>query len=233
MSILSLLFARNVAEIMPLWDAADFNASNIVFGDGTTSAMRSGTMVYHGMAFQYDLKPVSRVDGDHYIFCNDDAAAFRSALHLRLGSAVASGRGVPCVILALLQLGAVLGEQLNAAAAQWHPAAIVSGFDYYREAVGQYANGAAFPALLCVGFDTTQPYTVRTRGLKWLSGQELVFDHPNMPRGHAMRYVVRLVHDIATQGAVDAAIDVPGLHAGETVRLSPDIQNDMLLAQLV
>lgn len=232
MSILSLLCAPTVIETMSAWQGTDFGKHEVAFGDGSTPAMSSGTLIYHGMAFQYDVRPSSTLAADHFIFCNLETSALQSAVHFRLGGAVASGGAVPAVTLALLQLGAVLGEALNAAAVQWHPAAVIAGFDYFSEAVTQYAGGAAFPALLCVGFDVTQSGLVRTSGLKYLSGQELVFEHPDMPRHDAMRYVVRLVHDLATQGAIDAPIEVPGLKVAETVRLTPDAESHVLFAQL-
>jgi hypothetical protein len=233
MSILSLLCVPNVVDLMSSWQRIDFGNSAMTLGDGSTPTMSSGTIIYHGMAFQYDLGPLSTLAADHYIFCNLETSALQSAVNLRLGSAVASGRAVPAVTLAMLQLGVVLGEALNAAAVQWHPAAIISGFGYFSESVTQYGNGAAFPAMLCVGFDVTQPEIVRTRGLKYLSGQELVFDHPGMPRHDAMRYVVRLVHDIVTQGAIGAPLEVRGMTAAETVRLIPDSDSNVLFARLI
>lgn len=232
MSILSLLCAHNVGELKALWHRTDFDKAGISFGDGTTPAMASGTVIYHGMAFHYEIATVSQVAADHFIFCRSETSVFHSAVQLRLGNAVASGRGVPAVVLALLQLGAVLGRDLHAATVHWHPASIISGYDYFSETVAQYAAGAAFPAMTCVGFDVTQRDVVRTHGLKWLSGQELVFEHPGLPRHEAMRYVVRLVHDIATQGAIHAPLEVRGLKANEIVQLNPDSERHMLLAQL-
>lgn len=233
MSILSLLCEPNVIDLISSWQRIDFGSSAMALCDGSTPTMSSGTIIYHGMAFQYDLKPQSTVTADHYIFCNLETSALRSAVHLRLGGAVASGRAVPAVTLAMLQLGVELGKALNVAAVQWHPAAIISGFDYFREAVTQYAEGAAFPAMVCVGFDVTQSDIIRTCGLKYLSGQELVFDHPGMPRHDAMRYVVRLVHDIATQGAIEAPLEVRGMNAAEAVRLIPNADSNVLFAQVI
>lgn len=233
MSILSLLCEPNVIDLISSWQRIDFGSSAMALGDGSTPTMSSGTIIYHGMAFQYDLKPQSTVTADHYIFCNLETSALRSAVHLRLGGAVASGRAVPAVTLAMLQLGVELGKALNVAAVQWHPAAIISGFDYFREAVTQYAEGAAFPAMVCVGFDVTQSDIIRTCGLKYLSGQELVFDHPGMPRHDAMRYFVRLVHDIATQGAIEAPLEVRGMNAAEAVRLIPNADSNVLFAQVI
>lgn len=232
MSILSLLCAHDVGALRALWHSADFAKTGMSFSDGSTAASASGTVIFHGMAFQYEIEAVSQVTADHFIFCRSETTAFQSAIKLRLGSAVASGRGVPAVVLALLELGTLLGKVLDAAAVHCRPAAIISGFDYFNESVAQYADGGAFPAMCCVGFDVTLPDVVRTCGLKWLSGQELVFEHPGLPRHEAMRYVVRLVHDIATQGAINAPLDVRGLKAGEMVRLNPDPESHTLFARL-
>ena len=49
----------------------------------------------------------------------------------------------------------------------------------------------------------------------------------------AMRYVVRLVHDLATQGAYDRALELPGLHAGEVVVVTPNPNQGKVNACLV
>ena len=48
-----------------------------------------------------------------------------------------------------------------------------------------------------------------------------------------MRYVVRLVHDLATKGCVDQKMTVPGMMVGETVLLTPDVHNKVLSACLL
>ena len=49
----------------------------------------------------------------------------------------------------------------------------------------------------------------------------------------AMRYVVRLVHDLATQGAYDRALELPGLHADEGVVVTPIPEEGKVNARLV
>ncbi|MFN3452164.1 MAG: hypothetical protein ACK4ZE_08385 [Sphingorhabdus sp.] len=156
-----------------------------------------------------------------------------SALHIDLGPAVASGRTVPAIVQLLLELGEVLGRHLHIKAVFWSPAAVVSGYAYFAEAVAQYAQGAAFPALLCVGFETSKTGIVQTTGLAWLCGQELTFEHAPLPTHEAMRYVVRLVHDLATQGAYDCEIELPGLKANEAVVVTPGLDDGKVNACLV
>ena len=48
-----------------------------------------------------------------------------------------------------------------------------------------------------------------------------------------MRYVVRLVHDLATKSCVDLKITVPGMMVRETVLLTPDMRNKVLNTLLI
>ena len=181
----------------------------------------------------YALQACPAPAATHHIFCNANLSDIQSAVHIDLGPAVASGRTVPAIVQAMLELGEVLGRNLVIKAVFWSPAAVVSGYDYYAEAVPQYAQGAGFSALLCVGFDMSTTGVVETNGLAWLCDQELSFTHPQLPAHEAMRYVVRLVHDLATQGAYDRALELPGLHADEVVVVTPSPEEGTVNARLV
>jgi hypothetical protein len=133
----------------------------------------------------------------------------------------------------MLELGDVLGRNLGIKAVFWSPADVVSGYDYYADAVAQYAEGAVFPALLCVSFDMSTIGIMQTTGLAWLCDQELTFTHPKLPAHEAMRYVVRLVHDLATQGAYDHALELPGLYVDEVVVVTPSPDQGTVNASLV
>ena len=224
MSVMSLLSAVSFADLREMWKSVDFDRLDITFDDGSNIASLSGSLLFSGVSFSYALQASPAPAATHHIFCNADLSDIQSAVHIDLGPAVASGRVVPAIVKAMLELGDVLGGNLDIKAVFWSPAAVASGYDYYAEAVAQYAEGAAFPALLCVGFDMSMNAIVQTTGLAWLCDQELTFTHPQLPVHEAMRYVVRLVHDLATQGAYDRALELPGLHADEVVvvTLSPD-----------
>lgn len=233
MSVISLLSAASFADLREMWRSVDFDRLGITFDDGSNPASVSGSLLFSGVAFSYALQSCPPPAATHHIFCNADLSDIQSAVHIDLGPAVASGRIVPAIVKALLELGDVLGRNLGIKAVFWSPAAVVSGYDYYAEAVAQYAQGAAFPALLCVGFDMSTIGTVQTTGLAWLCDQELTFTHPPLPMHEAMRYVVRLVHDLATQGAYDRALELPGLHADEVVVVTPSPDQGKVNACLV
>lgn len=224
MSVMALLSADSFADLREMWQSVDFDGLGITFDDGSDPASLSGSMLFGGVAFSCALQACPAPAATHHIFCNADLSDIQSAVHIDVGPAVASGRIVPAIVQVMLELGGVLGRNLGIKAVFWSPAAVASGYDYYAEAVAQYAEGAAFPALLCVGFDMSAIAIVQTTGLAWLCDQELSFAHPQLPAHEAMRYVVRLVHDLATQGAYDRALELPGLHADEVVvvTLSPD-----------
>jgi hypothetical protein len=230
---MSLLSAASFADLRKMWQSVDFDRLGITFDDGSDMASVSGGLLFSGVAFSYALQSCPAPAATHHIFCNADLSDIQSAVHIDLGPAVASGRIIPAIVQVMLELGEVLGRNLGIKTVFWSPAAVASGYDYYAEAVAQYAEGAAFPALLCVGFDMSTIGIVQTTGLAWLCDQELSFAHPQLPAHEAMRYVVRLVHDLATQGAYDRELELPGLHADEVVVVTPDPEQGRVNACLV
>ena len=233
MSVMSLLSAASFADLKEMWQSVDFDRLGITFNDGSNIASVSGSLLFSGVSFTYELQACPAPAATHHIFCSTDLSNIQSAVQINLGPAVASGRVVPAIVQAMLELGDVLGRNLDIKAVFWSPADVVSGYDYYAEAVAQYAQGAAFPALLCVGFDMSTNAIVQTTGLAWLCDQELTFAHGQLPAHEAMRYVVRLVHDLATQGAYDRALELPGLNSDEVVVVTPSPDQGTVNARLV
>ncbi len=231
MTPLYLLFACDDAELREQLKKMDFAEQGVNLADGSSSERSTGTLIYRGAAFDFVIANTSNPVAKYHIFCDSDLAAIRSSLGLSLGAAVASAQQVPAVIKAIMMLGEILGSALNARATYWEPASVVAGFRYFSESVTQYDNGAAFPSLVSVGFDTTTDDSIRTTGLSWLSGQELVFERDGLLVNEAMRYVVRLVHDMATNGAVDRIMDVPGMDDSEHLTLTPDVAENALIVR--
>lgn len=231
MAPLSLLFDADHKELRELFKSTAFVELGICFGDGSNPESANGTIIYDGVAFDYALDAKRPPTTDHKIFCDSDLGNVRSVISLNLGEAVASGQHVPAVIKTLMLLGESLGTQLNAKAAFWQPASVISGFRYYAETVRQYHDGAAFPCLVSIAFDTSSDEFIRTHGLAWLSGQELFFERDKLSVNEAMRYVVRLVHDIATNGIVQNAIEVPGMNDAERLIMTPDAEQNTLFVR--
>ena len=228
MAPLKLLFDQCENDLHADFCRIEHGALGISFADGSNPANVNGTVIFSGVAFDYTVTAASKPDAKSKIFCDADLGKVRSAVTLSLGAAVASGQHMPAIIQALMMLGEKLGTALGANWVYWTPASITTGFSYYSDTVEQYANGAAFPALVTVNFDTAADEAVRTTGLYWLVGQELLFERSGMPLNEAMRYVVRIVHDLATNGAVNGKMEVPGMADDERLILEPDAPSHLL-----
>lgn len=233
MSVMSLLMTRSCADLRSAWQSSDFEQLGISFVRDNSPRATTGLLIFEGVAFTYDIQQVPEFRAEKFIFCNADTNDMQSAIQFDFGPAVPGGGRVPAIVKVLMRLGEVLGELFEAKAVFWWPASILSGFAYYTEAVNQYAEDAAFPALVCVGYDTSKTDLVQTNGLAWLCGQELAFEHAPVTLHTAMRYVVRLVHDLATQGCINHVTEVQGMMAGEVVFLTPDPDNNVLIARLL
>ena len=222
MAPLFLLFEDCEQDLLGSFRRMEHEAHGVYFADGSDHAKANGTLILCGMAFDYAIHATGKPDATCRIFCDADLGKTRSAMTLDLGAAIASGQTVPAVIKALMLLGDIMGTAFGAKAVFWTPASVATGFPYYSETIRQYANGAAFPALVTVSFNTEAEDSIHTTGLGWLVGQELVFERGGMAVNEAMRYVARIVHDLATNGIVDAPMETPGLLENERLLFMPD-----------
>jgi hypothetical protein len=186
-------------------------------GNGT-----SFEIVFRGVTFQLAItSTVPELGGLKKIFCNLDPALVGCAVDLILGNHVAGGEQVPAIIQAMLGVARKLGSSLGAKGTIWHPADIVSGFPYFSEAVADYVEGGAFPALVLVNFTGGDDGVITSHGLALLSGQELQVGATDMDQSEMMRRVVRVVHDIATNGPVRSAVKLAGIERDEIIELKP------------
>lgn len=180
-------------------------------------------IVYRGVSLQLAIgAPIEGMAGLKNIFCNLDPASIRSGIDIGLGDHVAGGERVPAILQGLLGLAQILGSSLGAVAVMWHPAQIVSGFGYFSETVSDYLAGGAFPVLAMVNFKGEADETINSRGLSFLAGQELQIVARGMEQSEMMRRVVRVVHDIATNGPVLEAVKLGGVEPGEVIELQPE-----------
>lgn len=179
-------------------------------------------IVYRGVSLQLTTgAQVADFADCKKIFCNLDRAAVGSAIGISLGEHVAGGERVPAIVQALLGAAAKLGSSLGAVAAIWQPAQIVSGFGYFSESIADYLEGGAFPVLAMVNFKAAADGTVNSTGLGFLAGQELQIAENGMEQSELMRRVVRVVHDLATNGPVTEAVKLAGIEPGEAIELQP------------
>lgn len=177
---------------------------------------------YCGVAFVVSISNEhGNIAGFKKIFCNLEPSKIQSVVHIALGAHVAGGERVSAIIRTLLEVAVTIGTSCNALAAVWMPASVISGFDYFRQSVEGYLAGGAFPVLAMVAFKSGPGRTIASNGLATLSGQELLIDCGKMDEADMMRRAIRVAHDLAVNGPVNAILTLDGLEVGERLELEP------------
>ena len=177
---------------------------------------------YCGVTFVISISQENgNLAGFKEIFCNFDPLQIHSGVNIALGAHVAGGERVPAIIRTFLDVAVKLGESCEAVAAVWRPATVVSGFDYFEQAVEGYLAGGAFPVLAMVNFRGGAERLITTNGLATLSGQELQIECGAMEEADMMHRAIRVAHDLAVNGPVSAHLSLDGLEVGEKMELEP------------
>ena len=228
-SLLTLLVsnpAQDIEQTLQLSIDADPDIS--IAHDSLISGSKT-QLVYRGVTFVMTInRAPQKVSQWKHIFCNLDPADIRFGIDIGLGPHVTGGERVPAIIQALLALGQRLGASMGAVAAVWHPARVVSGFDYFSEVISDYLAGGAFPVLAMVNFRVDDKGAINSTGLALLSGQELHVADNDMEQREMMRRIVRVVHDIAINGPIREAIRLGGLDDKEVLDLDPAAQRGIV-----
>lgn len=203
--------------------------SEIDLADVTQANGHIFEVVYCGVTFNASVveKP-EQFSGLKSIFCNLDTTQICSALEIGLSGHVEGGERVPAIVQALLGFARKVGLEVDATATIWHPANLVSGFKYFSQAVSAYLAGGAFPVLALINFRNMPRGLITSGGLDMLAGQELQVECGNMAEGEMMRRIVRVVHDIATNGPICRHIILDGLDVNERVDLEPDHDSNLV-----
>lgn len=179
-------------------------------------------IAYCGVTFLISISQENgKLSGLKEIFCGYDPVQIQSGLNIALSAHVAGGERVPAIIRILLELAQKLGASCQAVATVWRPAAIVSGFEYFEQAVNGYLAGGAFPVLAMVNFRSGPKGVIKTNGLATLSGQELHIECEAFDDADIMHRAVRVAHDLAVNGPVSDHMSLDGLDVGEKLELEP------------
>ena len=140
---------------------------------------------------------------------------------------------MPPVVAGLLSLGAEICDNLPVRLVHWWPSELANGPAFFGEAVRDYANGGAFPALSLVRFEKSGASTITTNGLDWFVRQEIAFDTAGLDEASVVKRLVRLLHDIVENGPLMDEMLVDGLQAGERLQLLPSDDGHLVYAKLV
>lgn len=146
----------------------------------------------------------------------------KSSIEISPGPHLQSGKHIPAVNKALLQLANVVGEELSASHILWLPAQQSIGFDHFSEAVRGYLDGGPTPILVQIAIEKSEDRCFHTRGLDYFSDQEISMNAPEaMSDSDAIKRLVRISHDIAVNGKVDNRLVANGLEKGERISYRP------------
>ena len=140
---------------------------------------------------------------------------------LQPGPHLMDGAGLLPVVRMLAGLGVALSTLPGALAVCWGPAGTCMAPDYYQRVVGNWLAGGAFPALGLTMLHRTADGAMESRGLAFMTGQELRFEPDRRLVAAAVaRIAMRLIHSLIESGPLTQPADFSGPD-GERLRLEP------------
>lgn len=145
-----------------------------------------------------------------------------SGIAISHGEHIASAKHSGTVNRALLQLAKHVGQAIEAASIIWRPAQLQIGFDYFIGATDHYISGGPFPVLAQIAISETTEGLFQTSGLSYFSEQEIrISAPPGYAPNEVVKRLVRIAHDIATNGKIDTKIETEGFVQGEKLSITP------------
>ena len=223
-----------------------FNLAEQLKSEGQTtytqqanSAYEQCEVIWDGMSFLFsrytpaDLNNGFEIETLANSFCKKPVAD-SSAIGIALGENIKSGKHVATINRALLQLAILTGDIVNASHVSWLPARHNIDFGFFVEAANDYIAGGPVPALIQVAVNKSSDGALHTTGLDYFCGQEVVFQAPtHFPENESIKRLVRIAHDLATNGPIDNNIETSGLDAGETIRFQPSRDSKYLSVEII
>jgi hypothetical protein len=229
-----LLYESSSDEVARRLERFTENSTLIHFADNDFSGLAPASLILDGIVFSVKiLDNTPDISAYKNVFCNIDYTKIGSSLALDLGDNVKGGETIAPIIKGLLALARILGEASQATHMAWQPAMIVSSFGYFAETVKNYEDEGAFPVLSLVNFDADEGGVITTKGLAFLSTQELAFSYGNNSIAYMTRRLVRITNDIAINGPVTDKIIVQGLDNDELIELNPTALGTKVLAKFI
>ena len=151
-----------------------------------------------------------------------DAVPDGELIVLQPGPHLIGGAGLLPVVRVLAGLGLALSTLPGALAVCWGPAGTCMAPDYYKRIVGSWLAGGAFPALGLTMLHRTADGAMESRGLAFMTGQELRFEPAaGLSPQQAGQIAVRLIHLLAENGPLVDTGELTG-PAGEVLQAAPD-----------
>ena len=133
-------------------------------------------------------------------------------LTLRPGPHLAAGGNLLPVVRAMAALGCELARLPGLVAIGWEPARTAMAPDYFRRVVGAWLKGGAFPGLGLTALDRARDGSVRSDGLAFFLGHEIVVDPvAGESPADCAKFTLRVIHDLVENGPYPTgSTDGPG-----------------------
>lgn len=146
-----------------------------------------------------------------------------------LGDHLKSGKHMPTINRALLNVGKLVGQAVSATHIGWLPAHQSIDFEHFAVSVDDYLDGGPTPILLQIAIKKSDDQELRTLGLNYFANQEVVLvPAPGMIESEAIKRLVRICHDIAVNGRIETELETDGLHEGEKICFKPNADRSNL-----
>jgi hypothetical protein len=226
----SLIFEQSI-EATGKSLAALVDASSDVFVDGAhDESGRSSKLLFEGLSFVLTRCSVPEsLASFRPIFFSKSLSNLVSVITIEFGPNLADGMVVPALARGYLKFVAKLVELLRPSAVAANEAGLICDSTYFAEAVNAYLLGGAFPALATIAYDPMEKDgAILTRGLSLFAGQEIMFDGKGWPETEIMRRMVRLVHDICTNGPVCENQLISDIQPEFQLQLEPNAEQAVL-----
>ncbi len=207
-------FKPDVQEILQFHDGeVDGVPSKEIHLDGTNYLMR-----VFGFKETRDAIGSSQAKG---IFCKSPEN-YNGSIGICLANSSMETKHIPKANRSLLLLGKFAADVIGATNFVWLPAGTIIGADYFEEALGDYIDQGLFPALVQTAYEKTGSGKFQSKGLAYFVDQEIELTTPdNFPEKSAIKIMVRIAHDIATNGKIDSIIETQGLTKNQHLSFKP------------
>lgn len=157
-----------------------------------------------------------------HVFCEPPVKQL-SGIGIALTEHITGAKGNETINRALLQLARYVGQSIKASSIIWRPAQLHIGFDYFAGAIEHYIAGGPFPVLVQIAISETPEGDMRTNGLSYFADQEIRISAPaSYAPNEVVKRLVRIAHDIATNGKIKEKTEADGFIAGEKLFITPD-----------
>ncbi|MEW4466822.1 hypothetical protein AB1K62_03190 [Parasphingorhabdus sp. JC815] len=155
------------------------------------------------------------------VFCEPPVEQI-SGIGISLSEHITVGRQDGTVNRALLHLAKHIGQAIKASSIIWQPAQLHIGFDYFAGAIEHYISDGPFPVLVQIAISETPEGEMETCGLSYFADQEIRLRAPdNYAANEVAKRLVRIAHDMATNGRIEEKSVQDGFIPGEKLSIMP------------